>query len=72
MEAVEVQVDVLAHRRERRLRNSSSHLVSCVHRGCLRPLGDTVVYVMIHNSSKLSYEVAMKVLWLEVSTAEEL
>ena len=35
------------------------------HSGCLRPLENTDIYTTIHNSSKTSYEVAMKViLWL--------
>lgn len=38
------------------------------HKGCLRPLESTDVYIMIHNRSKITiYEAAMKmILWLRV------
>lgn len=46
MEAVEVQVKSWLTD-EREAQEQQSHLV-----GCLRPLENTVTYVMIHNSSK--------------------
>lgn len=51
MEAVEVQVKSWLTD-EREAQEQQSHLVGCFHRGCLRPLENTVTYVMIHNSSK--------------------
>ena len=40
------------------------------HRGHLRPLENTDIFTMIHNISKISYEVALKIiLWWGVVTA---
>lgn len=42
------------------------------HRGFLKPSGNTDVYSMIHKSSKVSYDVPMKIiLWLGVPTTRQ-
>lgn len=33
------------------------------HRGCLKPLVNTDIYIMTNNNTKMSYEVSMKIMY---------
>ena len=46
--------------------------VETLSQGSPKTSENTYTYIMIHNSSKISYEVATIVLWLGITTHEEL